>query len=283
MVTERALRLHPLARGHEGASGVRRSRASRAGLEAVVGHYAAGRRPAVLRLYDQPSPLATSRLDDRGCALVVLDEADPAVLESTCVVVDTECAKSGGEPLGGAGGSDKAEADHRIVQRWPDNRNDVSALAPLYRSGVVVDTIEIAARWSTLPAIYDTCVSALTALEGTLAASAHQSHAYVDGACLYFTFGGRMPDPPAGTAGPADSRSDAWAESYYTSAWRAVMDVVRAHGGAISHHHGIGINRARFMAGALGGAFDVLADLKNALDPRGILNPGKLGLPSPVR
>ena len=54
-----------------------------------------------------------------------------------------------------------------------------------------------------------------------------------------------------------------------------------AQGGALRHHHGVGLNRARFMRSALGGGFDVLAAAKQALDPRGILNPGKLGLPSP--
>ena len=54
-----------------------------------------------------------------------------------------------------------------------------------------------------------------------------------------------------------------------------------AAGGALSHHHGVGLNRGRFVAEALGDGFDVLAAVKRALDPNGILNPGKLGLPSP--
>ena len=54
-----------------------------------------------------------------------------------------------------------------------------------------------------------------------------------------------------------------------------------AAGGALSHHHGVGLNRARFVREALGEAFDVLAAVKAALDPNGILNPGKLALPDP--
>jgi len=274
VITQVQLRLHPVppAEGRRAFAFTGFAE----GLEVCRRVLQRGGTPAVLRLYDHTESARNFELADQ-CVLVVLDEADPRLLEATLGIVDAECTAAGAQTLG-----------EDVVDRWVGHKNDVSALAPLYRAGIVVDTIEIAARWSTLPLLYEACVSSLLELEGTLAASAHQSHAYVDGACLYFTFAGRMPEAASGPAGstgptsaPEDPGADAWAEGYYTSAWRVVMDAVRAHGGAISHHHGVGINRGRFMAEALGGAFDVIIGVKDALDPRGILNPGKLGLPSP--
>jgi alkyldihydroxyacetonephosphate synthase len=264
VVTEAELRLHRLPGGDGRRAWSFDSFA--AGLDACRRVLHRGATPAVLRLYDAVESARNFEHAGR-CLLVVLDEADPGLLDATLAVVDEECAACGGEP-----------ADAGLVARWVEHRNDVSALAPLYRAGIVVDTIEIAARWAALVPLYDAALSALSAIDGTLAASAHQSHAYPDGACLYFTFAGRVPD---GDGSGDDDAQDAWAERYYVAAWSAVMEVVRSHGGAISHHHGVGVNRARFMADALGGAFAVLTDLKDALDPRGILNPGKLGLPSP--
>ena len=155
----------------------------------------------------------------------------------------------------------------RCVDQWLERRNDVSALGHFIETGFVVDTMEIAARWSALPGVYDGVLAALRAVDGMVLASAHLSHAYVDGACLYFTFGGHP---------PMEQR-----EAFYRRAWDAGMEATLAGGAALSHHHGIGLNRARYARAALGDAFDVLAATKAALDPHGILNPGKLGLPHP--
>jgi alkyldihydroxyacetonephosphate synthase len=84
-----------------------------------------------------------------------------------------------------------------------------------------------------------------------------------------------------GDAPALDDEQQAWAEQYYARAWNEVTAATRDAGGAISHHHGIGINRARFLPDALGAGFGVLTTVKQALDPKGILNPGKLGLPHP--
>ena len=148
-----------------------------------------------------------------------------------------------------------------------EHRNDVSALEALISRGFVVDTMEISASWSALPEVYARATEAILAVEHTMVASAHQSHSYLDGACLYFTFAGKPPEEER--------------EQYYRAAWDAGQRAVLQAGGALSHHHGIGLNRSRFVADTLGAGFGVLQSVKDALDPNGILNPGKLGLQNP--
>lgn len=246
------LRLHP-APTHErrGAWGF----ASFAeGLEACRRILRRGGRPAVLRLYDTVESDRNFSTGDAHHVVLALDEGEPAVVDGSWAIVAEECA--GADPL-----------DDSLVETWMGHRNDVSALERLIAGGLVVDTMEISGPWAALPTIYDEAVAAIKGVEGALAASAHQSHAYPDGACLYFTFAGK----------PAPEAKD----EFYRAVWDAGTRAVLAHGGSLSHHHGVGLNRARFVQEALGDGFDVLVALKRALDPNGILNPGKLGLPSP--
>ncbi len=240
------------------------------GLDACRRMLRRGATPAVLRLYDSAES-ARNFEEPSSCVLIVLDEADPGLVDATMRIVDEEVDAD--RPSGAV------TLDQSLVARWLVHRNDVSALVPLWRSGVVVDTAEIAGPWSVLPTLAQEVPDALRSIEGTLVASVHQSHAYADGACLYFTFAGRAGDAPSDPvdAGPRDLT---WAESYYRAGWDAVSQTVARHGAAISHHHGIGLNRGRFLPDALGAGLGVLEKIKDALDPRGILNPGTLGLPS---
>ncbi len=121
--------------------------------------------------------------------------------------------------------------------------------------------------WSALAEIFTETRRALLLVPTARAATCHLSHSYLDGACLYFTFAA-TPPPDA-------------VESTYRALWDAGQAAVLAAGGNLSHHHGIGLNRHRFMRAALGAGLDVLGAVKAALDPNGILNPGKLGLDSP--
>ncbi|HEY3240244.1 MAG TPA: FAD-binding oxidoreductase [Acidimicrobiia bacterium] len=228
------------------------------GLDAIRRVLRRGATPCVVRLYDDAEARRSFSVDAH--LLLVLDEADPAVVDWTLALVEEECRRTPG-----AAGSDR-----RLVGRWLEHRNDVSALGVVIGAGLVADTVEVAAPWAALPGLYRAVVDGISAVPGTLAASGHCSHAYPDGGCLYFTFAGAPGDDPAAKDG------------YYRAALGAAMSATLAAGGAISHHHGVGLVRGEWMPAALGGeAFEVLGALKSVLDPHGVLNPGKLGLPSP--
>ena len=262
VITEGRFRVHPVPSGEGRRAFGFASFAD--GLDACRRILRRGATPAVLRLYDATESRRSFEEVDTN-VLIVLDEADPGLVDATLAIVDQECS-----------GADVLDLTH--VDRWLTHRNDVSALAPLWRSGVVVDTVEVSARWTALPGLYAAVLGALADVPGTLVASSHQSHAYTDGACLYFTFAGRPPEEVS-SGDPADR--DEWISTYYRRAWDEVTRATITAGGAISHHHGIGLNRGRFLADGLGASFAVLASMKDALDPHGILNPGKLGLDSP--
>ena len=224
------------------------------GVDACCDVLRRGATPAVLRLYDEVESARGRGGDGQRSTLLVLDEGDPEIVAATMAVV-AECAATG------------RPADGQLVADWLAHRNDTSALQELTRKGFVVDTMEIAAPWSRLAELFDTVRAALSVVPHARVASCHLSHSYSDGACLYFTFAATPPSEEV--------------ESTYVAMWDAGQRAVLAHGGNLSHHHGVGLNRARFVAAALGPAAGVLASLKAALDPAGILNPGKLGLPSP--
>jgi alkyldihydroxyacetonephosphate synthase len=250
VITEARLRVHPVPTAERRAA--YGFPTFHDGNEACRRILRRGATPAVLRLYDERE---SKRYLEGTNVLLVLDEGDRGLIDAVFEIVAEECRGA-------------RRLDEGFVGQWLDHRNEVSALEAAIRQDIVVDTTEISARWAALPAIYDEGRAALKAVPGIWVASAHQSHSYADGACIYFTWAGQ----------PVEGQSP---DQLYRAAWDAITRTVLAHGGALSHHHGVGLNRGRFMAEALGPAFDTLVAVKAALDPNGILNPGKLGLPSP--
>jgi D-lactate dehydrogenase (cytochrome) len=76
---------------------------------------------------------------------------------------------------------------------------------------------------------------------------------------------------------PADTAERARAEALGESIARRALRL----GGTISGEHGVGLHKLGSMAAEHGAALDVMRALKVALDPLGIMNPGKL-VPSPL-
>lgn len=225
-----------------------------AGLEACRQIMQSGATPAVLRLYDGLESGVQFGLPDTN-VLLVADEGRPRLVDAVIAESVEVCAGTGTELDGDA-----------IFERWLDTRylTGKSAEGFTRSAGFVADTLEMAGRWRDLPAVYDEVVAALRAVPGTLAGSAHQSHAYVDGACLYFSLRGEV---------AVADRAD-----WYRAAWDAANAVLLKYEATLSHHHGVGLLRSPYLRSSLGAGHDVLRSVKGALDPQGLLNPAKLGL-----
>jgi alkyldihydroxyacetonephosphate synthase len=136
--------------------------------------------------------------------------------------------------------------------------------------GVMVETLETATTWSGLGPLYEAVGAALRESLGARGTPplvmCHVSHLYPSGASLYFTFMARQ---------ERGAELDQW-----RSAKSAACDAIVSAGGTITHHHAIGRDHAPWMEAEVGErGVALLRAAKAELDPRGIMNPGKL-LPS---
>jgi alkyldihydroxyacetonephosphate synthase len=215
-------------------------------------------RPMVVRLYDDADALLTfGPLGHQGGPVLLFGFAEGLRSEA-----DVELA------LGAAAGV--PELPEEYGEHWWEHRNDP---VDLYRRimgeermlgpGVIVDTMEVAGLWSGLFELYQAVRDPL-AERAANPVGCHLSHPYRPGASLYFTFLIHAPDDEA-------------AERRYLDCWEAAARACHQAGGTVSHHHGIGLLKAPFLERELGAAgLGVLRSIKSALDPSGILNPGKL-------
>ena len=127
--------------------------------------------------------------------------------------------------------------------------------------GVMVETLETATTWSNLHNVYNAVAGALR--EHAPLVMCHVSHLYGSGASLYFTFM---------AAQQRGQEIEQW-HAVKTAACEAIVDA----GGTITHHHAIGTDHAPFVAREIGETgLDLLRAAKSRLDPRGVMNPGKL-------
>jgi alkyldihydroxyacetonephosphate synthase len=139
----------------------------------------------------------------------------------------------------------------------------------LWERGYAIDTLETALPWSAVlaaaQAIKATLETTLTDRSEHVLAFAHLSHVYLDGASVYVTYAFRRAADP-------DETLDRW------QALKAgASQVVVKHGGTISHQHGVGLDHAPYLVaekGLLG--MQILDAACRTLDPKGLMNPGKL-------
>ena len=154
--------------------------------------------------------------------------------------------------------------------KWKENRFKGPYMRdPLWEHGVAADTFETAMDWSALRpyinVVEKNVTSALKEQGIPVFAYTHLSHVYPQGSSAYTTY--LFP--------AASSYEETMAR------WRIIKKVasetVVAHGGTISHQHGVGRDHAPYLAaekGELG--MSTLKTLSKHFDPDQRMNPGVL-------
>ena len=192
-----------------------------------------------------------------GCMLIVGWEGEPEDVERRRALSSRLLRASGAVKLGGAPG-----------RAWSHGRFEGPYLRDeLLDLGYFVETLETSHTWSRYQELYravaDALRGALTALGTPGLVWCHLSHAYRDGASLYFTF-------------VAPSKPGAEIEQW-RAAKSAACEAIVAAQGTITHHHAVGRDHAPYMPAEVGEVgIEALRAVKDRLDPAGIMNPGKL-------
>jgi alkyldihydroxyacetonephosphate synthase len=239
-------------------------------IRAIAQH---GEEPDVLRLSDEEETrvaLDLSRPDGfeksalnaylgirrrrGGCLLICGWEGERESVRRRRSLGHRWLREGGAVPLGKAAGRSWEKARYE----GPHQRD------ALLGFGVFVETLETSHTWSRL---HELRAAVTGALKGALGERSivmcHLSHAYRDGASLYFTFLAKARE---------GEELEQWREAK-TAACEAIVSA----GGTITHHHAVGRDHAPYMGAEVGElGLEALRAVKSRLDPAGVMNPGKL-------
>lgn len=145
-----------------------------------------------------------------------------------------------------------------VTQRWEKSRfTDPYLREDLMDFGILIDTLECAVTWEQMPKVH-TQVRKFVKSRPKTVCMTHLSHAYPQGANLYFIF----------IANTTDINE-------YLTLQYGILQAIQESGAAMSHHHGIGKQTAPWLEDQIGSAnMDVIRLLKHHFDPDNIMNPG---------
>lgn len=259
VITEATMRLEPLPE-------VRRFRSYlfadlHTGIEAGRRIMTKRLHPCVIRLYDEYSTTKELRrvlgVERQGAYMVVgFDgyEEMVALEESKAREI---CTDLGGEDLGGEAG-----------QHWWEHRYDFYFPPRHKRQPKLFGTTDVQATYEKIEPLYYARKQVVE--EGYKEWGAryfcHLSHWYPWGTMMYDQF--LIEEPPQDPHEAVRLHNRIW--------WDVVRTGLRL-GGVLNEHHGVGMKMGYLMPEQYGAAWPALQAIKKALDPRGIMNPGKLG------
>ncbi|MFW9930966.1 MAG: FAD-binding oxidoreductase [Candidatus Thorarchaeota archaeon] len=196
-----------------------------------------------------PTYLKLRGFQDKDTFLLILMFEGPKQLNKTQAKIASKiCKKYGGVSITGM-----------PAKAWYKDRYNL----PFYREkffelGILVDTLETATTWEKIDTLYSEVMKKLK--KYCKVRMAHISHVYEQGASLYFTF--------------MAEETFNWQNPLIFQIRQEIVESFLINGGTISHHHGVGSAYKNFLPKERDQiTLFLLKKIKNALDPKNIMNP----------
>lgn len=219
-----------------------------------------GLRPAVIRLYDEVATPHTLRpvLGDKapdGVCTILTFEGEAEVVDGEHEATLRICRQHGATLL-----------DPELARNWWEHRYDFYHPPHYPQLPAMWGTFDVIASYREIMPVYHALQEAVAKPYASygLQLRTHFSHWYPWGTMYYARF--LMPNPPEDEALEIHERI-----------WEEGINAILGAGGVLNDHHGIGLKLAPWMPQQLGAGFETLQAIKAAIDPNGVMNPGKLG------
>lgn len=227
-----------------------------------------GFRPSVARVYsEEDARQHFAHFYQDKCVLIFMSEGPKSLVKATTEAIEEAVAKFG------EGVIEKVE-DHHIETwfnhlNWTQEHidNEIQRMKDFDKHDGF--TTEVSADWESITQIYHNVMKRVREefdrIEDVTMLGGHSSHSYLNGTNMYFVYNYNI------NCAPEDEM-----RIYHHPIHTIIIEETLKLGGSMCHHHGIGKYRNEWTEQEHGSAYYMLETLKEAFDPKGIMNFGTI-------
>jgi alkyldihydroxyacetonephosphate synthase len=227
-----------------------------------------GFRPSVSRIYsEEDAAQHFYHFYENKCVLVFMAEGPKGIVQATGEAIEEAVAKFEQGVV--------KQVDGRLIEDWFNHLNwsqkdiDDEIEGMIENDSHAGFTTEISADWETIPQIYHNVIERVrndfSRAHDITMLGGHSSHSYINGTNMYFVYNYDI------HCAPEDEMI-----IYHHPIQKIIVEETLKAGGSMCHHHGIGKYRSEWTLMEHGTAYYMLEKLKQAFDPKGIMNYGTI-------
>jgi len=227
-----------------------------------------GFRPSVARVYDEGDAAQHFyHFYKNKCVLLFMAEGPKSIVKATGAAIEEAVEKFKD------GIVEQVDSGH--IESWFNNLNwsqqdiDDEVEGMIENDSHAGFTTEVSGDWETIVPIYYNVMNRIKTefprFNDLNLLGGHSSHSYINGTNMYFVYNYVI------NCAPEDEM-----RIYHHPLQTIIVEETLKLGGSMCHHHGIGKYRNEWTAQEHGSAYFMLEKLKEAFDPKGVMNFGTI-------